>query len=186
MTMAEKKRRIALGSGDVYMAEFTGNTLPDIDTIKTEANKFGAVKGGASLTYSASTQTEKSDDGSVSKIITTDEEVKLKTGVCTVDSTELARVCATARVSEDTSGNRTVVKIGGAGNDNGKSYVVLFYHKDAIDGDIAVMIVGKNTAGLTLEFKKDAGTAVSPEFTAEPQDTDGTLVQVIFYHPTAD
>lgn len=181
--MAEKKKRIALGSGDIYMAEFTGDTLPDIETLKTDTNKFGATKGGASLTYSVTTITETSDDNSVSKTVCTDEEVKLKTGFCTVDSTEISRICATARVTEDATNNRTVVKIGGAKNDNGKKYVILFYHKDAADGDIAVLIVGKNTAGLTLEFKKDGATAVSPEFTAEPQDTDGTLVQVIFYHP---
>lgn len=181
----EKKKRIALGSGDVYLAEFSGSTIPDVETLKTSANLLGATKGGASLEYSVTSVTEKSDDGTVSKTVITDEDAKLKTGLCTVDSAELANIVSTARVTEDTEKNRTIVKIGGSDNDNGKSYAILFYHKDKKDGDIAVLIVGKNTAGLTLEFKKDAGMAVSPEFTAEPQDSEGTLIQIIFYHPTS-
>ena len=183
--MAEKKKRSALGSGDVYLAEFSGSTLPEVETLKTSANLLGATKGGASIEYNVTSVTEKSDDGTVSKTVITDEEAKLKTGLCTVDSAELANIVSTARVTEDAENNKTIVKIGGSDNDNGKSYAVLFYHQDKKDGDIAVLIIGKNTAGLTLEFKKDAGMAVSPEFTAEPQDSEGTLIQIIFYHPTS-
>ena len=64
---------------------------------------------------------------------------------------------------------------------NGKSYVVLFYHKDKTDGDIAAMIVGKNTAGLIFSFKKANETILEPKFKAEPLDDEGTLAIVEFY-----
>ena len=42
-----------------------------------------------------------------------------------------------------------------------------------------VLIVGKNSAALTITFAKDAETVVNPEFKAEPQDDEGTLIQLI-------
>ena len=54
----------------------------------------------------------------------------------------------------------------------------MFHHEDKIDGDLYVVIVGRNTAGLTLTFAADAGSTVEPEFTAKPHDDDGTLVVI--------
>lgn len=180
--MAEKKERIALGSGDCYMAEFDG-TVPALEELKADKNLFSKVKEGCELEYTASTYTEKSDDGTVQKTIVTEEEVKLRPGLIVANSGVLAKLVSTGSVSEES--DRTVVKIGGINNDNGKSYAILFYHTDKKDGDIAVLIVGKNSAGLKLAFKKSAGSILNPEFIAEAQDSDGTLVQIIFYHPSS-
>lgn len=38
-------------------------------------------------------------------------------------------------------------------------------------------IVGKNEAGFTLAYAKDAETVVDAEFKAQPHDKDGTLIQ---------
>ena len=76
----------------------------------------------------------------------------------------------------DAAGKRTV-KIGGRANDNGKSYVLHFVHKDATDGDVRVTIVGKNQAGFSLAFAKDKETVVDAEFKAQPHDSDGTLIR---------
>lgn len=182
--MAKSNERIILGSGDVYIAEFTG-TAPTVAALKTPENKFGATKNGASLEYSCETYDTKSDDGTLTKTIYTEETVTLNLGTCGVMYDKIPQIISTARVTEDTTNKKTVVKIGGLANDNGKSYAVLFYQTDKQDGDIAVMIVGKNKNGASFSFKKDGETILEPQFKADAQDDDGTLVTVEFYDTDA-
>ena len=87
----------------------------------------------------------------------------------------LKKLTSTARVTE-TEGKRTV-KIGGAGNYDGKRYALRFVHEDAADGDIRVTIVGSNNAGLEIAFAKDKETVLNAEFKAVPHDSEGTLIE---------
>ncbi len=174
--MAIDKEKIVLGSGHSYIKEFTGE-LPSIEDIEKEENRLGHTSGGASIEYTPESYTASDDFGIKTKTIITKEEALLKLGICTWCGNTLEKLTSTARVTE-ANGKRTV-KIGGIGNDNGKSYVILFAHKDAKDGNIYILIVGKNTAALTLTFAKDAETVINPEFKAEPQDEDGTLIQYV-------
>lgn len=175
--MPEKKKdSITLGSGDFYIMEFDG-TVPELETMKTEENRLAHTKGGASIEYTVETYTEKDDFGRVSKTIITTEEAILKGGLLAWDGVDITKLCATARISEDSEKGIRTVKIGGTANDNGKSYAVLFHHPDAKDGDQSVLVVGKNTAGLTITYSTDEGSVLEPEFTAEPMDDEGTLIQ---------
>lgn len=167
--------RIILGSGKVFVTEFSGSTIPDDATIETEANRLGYVKGGASLEYKPKFYEAKDDLGQVQKSRLTEEEAKLKCGVMTINGNTFKKVCATARVDETVAGKRKV-RIGGIGNDDGKKYLIRFLHEDDVDGDIRLTIVGRNEAGFSLAFAKDKETVVDPEFTAYPHDTDGTLI----------
>lgn len=166
--------RIILGSGKIYATEFTGNAIPEDATIETTDNRLGHIKGGATLEYAPEFHIAKDDLGEVQKSRLVNEEVKLKTGLMTLDGNNISKLAATARVTEG-SGKRTV-KIGGAGNDNGKKYLIRFVHEDAEDGDIRLTIVGRNESGFSLAFAKDAESVVDAEFTAFPNDTEGTLV----------
>ena len=166
-------KRIILGSGKVFAMEFTG-TLPEDTVIETVDNRLGHVKNGATLEYAPEFYNAKDDLGEVQKSRLVNEDVKLKTGIMTLDGNNIAKLSATARVTE-ASGKRTV-KIGGAGNDNGKKYVIRFLHEDEEDGAIRVTIVGRNESGFSLAFAKDAETVVDAEFTAVPNDSEGTLV----------
>lgn len=173
--------RIVLGSGKVFVTEFTGSTIPADSAIETDANKLGAVKGGASVEYEPTFYTAKDDLGSVSKSRLTEEEAKLTCGIMTLDGTTFEKICSTATVTttpatQSAAGKRTV-KIGGAGNDNGKKYVIRFLHEDAEDGNIRLTIVGRNEAGFTMSFKQDEETVLDLEFAAHPHDTDGTLIK---------
>lgn len=165
--------RIILGSGKIFAMEFTGE-IPENTVIETAENRLGHVKNGATLEYVPEFYVAKDDLGEVQKSRLVDEEVKLKSGIMTLDGNNISKLSATARVTE-ASGKRTV-KIGGAGNDNGKKYVIRFLHEDAEDGDIRVTIVGRNESGFSLSFAKDAETVVDAEFTAFPNDSEGTLV----------
>lgn len=175
--MAKRTNKdIILGSGKVYLREYNG-TMPAVDAICVDQYLLGYIKGGATLTYSETTYEEKDDLGYVRKIITTDEEAKLKLGLITWNGATLQNLVDRCGVTE-ADGIRTT-KIGGAGNAQGKNYVVCFHHEDQTDGDIWVMIEGRNTAGLSLAWSTGAGTIAEPEFTAMPHDSDGTLIEYI-------
>lgn len=170
------KTNITLGSGKIYITPYT-DTLPTVETICVEENLLGYIKGGASLEYTEETYEEKDDLGYVSKVITTSEEAVLKCGLLTWNGTTLKSLIDRCSVTE--SGTKRTVKIGGAANSQGKSYAICFHHIDTTDGDLWILITGRNTAGATLTFAKDAGTVIEPEFKALPQDEKGTLVQLI-------
>ncbi|EGD46728.1 hypothetical protein Cpap_1267 [Ruminiclostridium papyrosolvens DSM 2782] len=172
--MVTDGEKIVLGSGDLYCSEFTG-TVPENNVIEKEENLLGAIQGGASLEYKPKFYEAKDDMGKVTKVIITEEEATLKSGIMTWNGKTLGKLCSTARVTE-VAGVRTV-KIGGIGNDNGKKYVLHFVHKDPMDGDIRVTIVGQNQAGFSLAFKKDKETVIDAEFKAQPQDNEGTLIK---------
>ena len=171
------KNSITLGSGKIYLVAHTTADAPTVESVCTETNLLGYIKGGASLEYTQETYEEKDDLGFVSKIITTNEEAILKCGLLTWNGETLKKLIDRCTVTE-ASGKRTV-KIGGAGNSQGGKYAICFHHEDNTDGDLWILMVGKNTAGATLTFAKDTGTVIEPEFKAMPQDTNGTLIQLI-------
>lgn len=178
------KKRVILGSGNTYVVEYTGNTLPTDEEIEIEANLLGATSGGASFEYSQEKYTAKSDDGKITKTITTDESVKFKTGIMTIIAENLKKLVSTGRTSS--ASNKTTLKIGGVSNDDGKLYIVRFVHKDSADGDVRLTIIGKNQSGLTFSFAKDKETVVDAEFTAESMDDEGTLIQLDFFDPVTE
>lgn len=176
MDTAEKEK-IILGSGTTYCMEFQGE-IPADSVIETEQNRLGAIKGGATLQYKPSTYTEKDDLGKISKTVTTDEEVTLKMGLITFNANVINKLTSTGTVTESTADGvkRRTIKIGGVENDNGKKWLHRFVHKDAVDGDIRITIVGTNKSGFSLAFAKDKGTPLEPEISAEPLDKEGHLV----------
>ena len=174
------KDKMTLGSGIPYIAEYDAATgMPDVKTICVEENRLGYCKGGAQLIYTAEPHEEKDDLGYVTKVITTSEEALLKLGLITFNGDTMKKLADRCTVTEDkTAGTRTV-HIGGAGNAQGKDWVVCFFHEDKKDGNMWVMIRGRNNAGFTLTFAADSGSVVEPEFKALPQDDKGTLITLI-------
>ena len=170
------KKSITLGSGKVYVQAFTDD-MPTVDTLCTEENLLGYIKGGAELSYTEETYEEKDDLGLVSKIVTTSEEAILKCGILTWNGDTLKKLVDRCGVTE--SEGKRITKIGGAGNTQGTYYAICFLHEDEADGNLWVMIKGRNTAGFTLTFATDAGTVVEPEFKAMPHDDNGTLIELI-------
>lgn len=169
--MANEK--IVLGSGKLYLVEFTG-TIPADATIETDANLLGLISGGATVSYKPTYYTAKDDLGIARKTVLIEEEVTLKSGIMKWSGDTLKKLAATAIVTEAT-GKRTV-KIGGIANQNGKQYVVRFVHDDPEDGIVRVTIVGSNQAELAISFVKDKETVIDAEFLAIPNDTNGTLL----------
>ena len=171
-TNTDESKKIPLGSGEVYVTVYNG-TLPTDSVLETEANRLGYIQGGASVEYKPTRYTAKDDLNKVSKSITTDEEATFKLGLITWNANTLSKLTATGTVTE-TSGKRTI-KIGGIANQNYEKYVFRFVHKDPVDGDIRITVVGSNEAGFVLAFAKDKESTINPEIKCEPQ-TDGTLI----------
>lgn len=176
------KDSITLGSGIPYIMEFTGE-MPTHTEICVEENRLGYTKGGAELSYTEETYEEKDDLGYVSKVITTSEEALLKLGLLTWNGKAIEKLADRCTVTE--AGGLRTIHIGGAGNSQGKEWVICFAHEDKKDGNVWVLIRGRNTAGFTLTFAADAGTVVEPEFKALPQDDKGTLITMIEEIPAA-
>lgn len=171
-------KRITLGSGDLFVTEFTGD-LPELDKICVDNNFLGYIQGGASLEYKPTFYEAKDDTGKVTKIIITDEEAILKSGILTFNAETLKVLSTTGRVTDSEDGTKRTIKIGGISNADNTKYVICFHHKDKIDGDIWVVIVGQNQSGFTLAFAKDKETVIDAEFKALPQDDEGTLIKYI-------
>lgn len=176
--MATTPKRITLGSGKLYLIPYV-DTVPEVETICVEGNLLGYIKGGATLEYAPTFYEAKDDLGYVVKTIITEETATLKSGILTFNGNTLKTLCATGRVTEDAQKKQRVLKIGGIANANGERYVICFHHEDPIDGDIWVVIVGKNEAGFSLAFAKDAETVIDAEFKCLAQDNEGTLIKYI-------
>lgn len=170
------KDTITLGSGKLYMQAFA-DAMPSVEDLCKDENLLGYIKGGASLEYAEETYEEKDDLGYVSKIITTSEEALLKCGLITWNGETLKKLVDRCQSTTE-DGKRTTL-IGGAGNAQGKYYAICFFHEDKADGNLWVVIKGRNTAGCTLTFAADAGTVMEPEFKAMPHDDKGTLIELI-------
>lgn len=180
------KKTITLGSGRPYIMEFNADTgIPEPSVICVEDNLLGYVKGGAALEYTAEPYEEKDDLGYVSKIIITEEELLLKLGLLTWNGKTLEKLVDRCKVTEDTTKGTRTIHIGGAGNAQGKDWVVCFFHEDKKDGNLWVIVRGSNSAGLTLTFAADEGTVLEPEFKALPQDEAGTLAKIVEEIPKA-
>lgn len=176
------KNVITLGSGKIYLQTFS-DEMPTVETICKEENLLGLIKGGAALEYTEETYEEKDDLGIVYKIITTSEDALLKCGLLTWNGETLKKLID--RCKSTVEEGKRVTKIGGAGNAQGGYYAICFAHEDKTDGNLWVLIKGRNTAGATLTFATDAGTVVEPSFKAMPHDKDGTLIELIEEVPAA-
>lgn len=171
-------KRIILGSGKLYITEFSG-TLPDNDTICVDANLLGYISGGATLAYTPTYYTATDDLGYVTKTIITEEEATLSSGIMTFNGNTLEKLCDTARVTEDATNKTRTVRFGGIANANHAQYCICFHHEDPIDGDVWVTIVGNNQNGFSLAFAKDSETVIDAEFKALTQDNEGTLIKYV-------
>lgn len=173
-------KSVAIGSGYFYILDYTG-TAPVPDTVitsLTETNRFGTTTGGATLTYTGTTHEEKDDLGTVGRVITIEEEVKLKGGIFSWEPGMIEKLVSTARLDKTTDETYNILRLGGLNNDNGKQYMIVFEHVDKQLGNLYIIIVGSNSNGLSMAFAKDNTTKLEPEFSAVPQDTDGTLCMI--------
>ncbi|MBQ1463300.1 MAG: hypothetical protein IIZ18_00680, partial [Ruminococcus sp.] len=84
--MKREVNRIAMGSVDIYMQEFTGSAVSDIpaDTVlETDENLIGRTKDGGDITYTTNYYNVKSDDGKAARNEMTDDSATFSFGLIT-------------------------------------------------------------------------------------------------------
>ena len=171
----DNSEEIILGSGDLYIVEFTGE-IPEDTAIEKEENRAGNIKGGATLEYSIESQTVQDDKGRVKKTIITKETVLFKTGLMTWIKKFMQAIIQTARIDETTKESHRVYKLGGLANLNKTRYLWRFVHTRDDGRKLRITVTGKNTGTISLAFQPENETVVDAEITADTLDSAGTLV----------
>lgn len=171
----DNSKDIILGSGELYMVLFDGTSIPADEDIENDENRAGNITGGAKLTYSVSSQTVSSDNGKVKKTILTEETVKLTSGMLTWAQNWLRALIATARLDTSVT-NRRRYKIGGLDNQHYERYLFRFVHKKTDGRAVRITVSGPNTGEVGIAFDTENPTTIDAEITAEPLDSEGTLV----------
>lgn len=166
---------IVLGSGDLYLFEFTGE-IPEDSVIEADANRAGNIKSGCVLEYSFSSLTVEDDKGRVKKTILTKEDVKLKTGLITWTENWFKALIPTARVDTTTKANHRIIKLGGLANQGNSKWLFHFVHTRDDGRKLRITVTGKNVGTVSLKFDTENPTTVDAEIAAESLDGDGTLV----------
>lgn len=166
---------IILGSGDLYIMEFTGE-IPEDTAIEADANRAGNIKGGATLEYSIESQTVQDDKGRVKKTIVTKETVTFKTGLMTWVKQYMQALVQTARIDETTKAGHRIYKLGGLANLSKTRYLWRFVHTRDDGRKVRITVTGKNTGTISLAFQPENETVVDSEITADTLDAAGTLV----------
>lgn len=174
-TTIDNSDEIILGSGDLYIVEFTGE-IPEDATIETDANRAGNIKSGATLEYSIESQTVQDDKGRVKKTIVTKETVTFKTGLMTWVKQYMQALVQTARIDETTKSGHRIYKLGGLANLNKTRYLWRFVHTRDDGRKVRITVTGKNTGTISLAFQPENETVVDSEITADTLDAAGTLV----------
>ena len=166
--------QIILGSGDLYVTDFTG-TIPEDTVIEVEENLIGRIKGGASLEYKP-TEYEVADDAyKVIKRFVISEETTFKSGVLTWNLAVLNKLIAAGTYSDDETGKRTL-KFGGNGARVMKEFLVHFVHTEQDGNKFTITLVGTASNGFSLAFAPDKETVIDAEFKAKGHDASGTQV----------
>ena len=171
----DNSEEIILGSGDLYIVDFTGE-IPSDTEIEKDENRAGNIKGGATLEYSIESQTVQDDKGRVKKTIITKETVLFKTGLMTWIKKFMQAIIQTARIDETTKAGHRVYKLGGLANLNKTRYLWRFVHTRDDGRKLRITVTGKNTGTISLAFQPENETVVDAEITADTLDSAGTLV----------
>ena len=100
------KKRFILGSGHMYLMEYTG-TIPEDSVLEVEENKIGVISGGATLEYKPTFYTVEDDLGTVKDALLTAEEVTFKSGLLAPNMSFAAFSAPTARVEPATAQKRS-------------------------------------------------------------------------------
>lgn len=168
--LTDVAQRVTLGSGDLYICKYTGPVIPGDETIETEENLIGGIKGGAELSYKPSTYVVKDDKGVVHKAFITDTEVIFKTGILTWNNTVLNKLALAGDLQVTAS--KSTLKLGKTGEI--ENYLIRFVHTVDKEGKkYRVTIVGTPQSGFVLPFNPEEETIIDAEFAAGSIDKDG-------------
>ena len=164
---------IKLGSGELYIASFSGS-IPVDATQEVADNKVGLIKGGASLEYKPTELVVTDDSGAYEKHFVTAEDVTFKSGILSVNAEVMNKLSASGTYT-DAAGVRTL-KLGGKGAREMAQWLIRFVHTAGDGNKFRVTLVGTPSNGFSFAFAPDKETVIDAEFKAVGHDANGTKV----------
>lgn len=158
-----KTENTLLGAGEVYMYEFTGESIPEDTEIETAANNVGDCSGGFEVEYKPKKYDIKNQYNKIVKSVITEEDINVKTGILTWNLKNLAML-STANITLDTSKSKRILTFG-SGNAL-KTVLFRFVHTKDNGKKIRFTSIMQGGNGFKLEFGASKETTVDAELQA--------------------
>ena len=145
----EKNEEILLGSGEVYMYEYTGAEIPVHEEIETVDHNVGHCNSGFSIEYKPELYDVKNQHGKIVKRFIISEELTVKTGIISWSLDKLSML-STAVLNIDTVKKVRRLVFGGKGSL--KVVLVRFVHTKENGKKLRFTAIAQGGNGFALEF----------------------------------
>ncbi|MBU9746585.1 hypothetical protein KTH81_22445 [Lachnospiraceae bacterium ASD3451] len=153
--MGNENDEIIFGAADVYMYEFTGNTIPENATIETNDHLVGHTSGGASVEYKPTKYDVENSYGKVVRSYVTKEEITAKTGLLSWKLERLA-LLSTARFTTSRENKLRVLEF--KGGSNLSNVLIRFVHTKENGKKLRFTMIGQGGNGFTIPFETKEAT----------------------------
>lgn len=154
---------ILLGSGELYMYEFTGTDIPEHTVIETDGHNVGHCNSGFSIDYTPEIYDVINQYGKMVRRFTTKENVTAKTGIISWSLAKLA-LLSTAVLTEDAT--KKVRKLTFGGNKSLKTVLVRFVHEKENGKKLRFTMIAQAGNGFSLEYVITKELTIDAELSA--------------------
>lgn len=170
-----------LGSGDLYIMEYSGGAIPENATIEVAGNMIGGIKGGATVSYTPTIYSVSDDMRRMKKSLITAEEATFKTGYLSFDLGEIAKIALGSSLQEAYSGTKSTLSVGGGQTIT--EYVLRFVHTMGNGKKVRITMIGTPVSGFELAFSPENESVINAEFSAVPMNAQGNLFTIEVEQP---
>ena len=145
-----EKNEIIFGAGELYLNEFTGNTIPEDEEIETPDFNVGHCSGGFSVDYKPEKYNVENQYGKIVRSYVIKEEIVAQTGILSWDLNKLA-LLSTAKISVDKENKKKILEFGGS-NPTIKTVLLRFVHTKENGKKLRFTMIGQGGNGFAIEF----------------------------------
>ena len=145
-----EKDEIIFGAGELYLNEFTGNTIPEDEEIETPDFNVGHCSGGFSVDYKPEKYNGENQYGNIVRSYVIKEEIVAQTGILSWDLNKLA-LLSTAKISVDKENKKKILEFGGS-NPTIKTVLLRFVHTKENGKKLRFTMIGQGGNGFAIEF----------------------------------
>lgn len=150
MSEKDEKDEIIFGAGELYLNEFTGNTIPEDEEIETPDFNVGHCSGGFSVDYKPEKYNVENQYGKIVRSYVIKEEIVAQTGILSWDLNKLA-LLSTAKISVDKENKKKILEFGGS-NPTIKTVLLRFVHTKENGKKLRFTMIGQGGNGFAIEF----------------------------------
>ena len=145
-----EKDEIIFGAGELYLNEFTGNTIPEDEEIETPDFNVDHCSGGFSVDYKPEKYNVENQYGKIVRSYVIKEEIVAQTGILSWDLNKLA-LLSTAKISVDKENKKKILEFGGS-NPTIKTVLLRFVHTKENGKKLRFTMIGQGGNGFAIEF----------------------------------